>query len=302
MAGACPDRVYEAIRAGTPLDFAPVIDMHGHFGPSAVACARPMVDPERVGREMDLYGVAVVICSATSLGCAGSLGRANDEVLRAVRALPGRVLGYSTLSSTRPERNLDELERCYDQGLRCGVKMHRYDQPEYRITDKCLEPVFEFLSERRLIYLNHVLGTTEEIAELARRYPEMTILNGHGGELHARLGREFPNVYANSCSMMAHRSVEELVAHCGAEHLTLGSDFSLFQLGWGVGPVAYAEIPGADKLAILGGNAMKILSRMAWFRGDPPAGLRRHLAPASRSPGPRGQERPGEEGYLAPMQ
>jgi len=277
MAATSSDRVYEAIRAGKPLDFIPVIDIHGHFGPSTVACARPMVDPELVGREMDLYGLAAVAFSATAIGGAGSLSRANDEVLRLVRALPGRALGYCVLSATRPERNLDELGRCYDLGLRCGVKMHRYDQRDYRITDAFLGPVCAFLSERRLIYINHMLGTTKDIDTLARRYPDVTLVNGHGGLPHAQLGRELPNVYANSCSMMAHRSVEELVAECGAAHLTLGSDFSLFHLGWGVGPIAYAEIPEADKRAILGGNVMKILGRMTWFRDDPPAGLRQFL-------------------------
>jgi hypothetical protein len=92
----------------------------------------------------------------------------------------------------RPRGNLDELKRCFDLGLRCGVKMHRYHQPEYHITDAFLTPVCGFLNERRLIYINHHLGTDAQIAELAQRFPEMAILNGHGGIQHARLGSQHP--------------------------------------------------------------------------------------------------------------
>ena len=293
MATESRDRIYEAIRAGKPLDFTPVIDMHGHFGPSALVCGPSLVDPEKALREMDAYGAAAVCFSTISIGCAGSLARANDEVLRVVRALPGRALGYAVLSSTRPERNLDELRRCYDLGLRCGVKMHRYDQPPYRLTDAFLGPVFEFLGERRLIYLNHDLGPVDDLITVARRYPGVSFINGHGSAVHARLGMAYANIYANSCAMNWHRSVEDVVAECGSGHLTLGSDFSLMQLGFGLGQIAYAEITEADKRAILGGNAMRIFEGMEWFRDDPPAGLRRHAETEKRREPQRTQRAQG---------
>ena len=162
--------------------------------------------------------------------------------------------------------------------------MHRYDQPPYRLTDAFLAPIFEFLSERRLVYLNHDLGLVDDLITVARRYPQVTYVNGHGSVVHARLGQAYANIYANSCAMNWHRSVEELVAECGSGHLTLGSDFSLFQLGFGLGPIAYAEIPEADKRAILGGNAMRIFGGMEWFRSDPPAGLRKEGTEKRREP------------------
>ena len=263
------DRVHEAVRAGRRIDFATVIDTHGHFGtwPSANAfCGR---DADGVLRAMDAYGLDNVFFSTSLIGYGGSLSRANDEVLRVVKALPRRALGYCTLSSCRPERNLDELKRCFEMGLRLGVKMHRYHQPTYRLTDAFLQPIFEFLNERRLIYINHDLGPLDELRTVALRYPDIAFLSGHGALAHAEMGLQIPNIYANVCAMTEHRAVETLVNKCGSSHLLLGSDFCLFDASFGIGPVAFAKIPEEAKLDILGRNAQAILLRMEWFREEP---------------------------------
>ena len=259
------DRVIDAVRSARPLDFTPVIDTHGHFGAFHYLWVPGGDDPDAVLREMEAYGIRMACLSASGLAAAGALSRANDDVLRAVKRHPGRILGYCTLSSVRPERQLDELKRCYDLGLRVGVKMHRYNQPAYKLADKFLDPIFEFLSRRRLIYINHTLGPLDELREVARRWPDVTFLNGHGDVNYATLGADVPNVFANVCAMIQHGDIADLVRRCGAKHLLLGSDFGLFQAGFGIGPVAFADIPEEDKLDILGRNALAIFERMEWW-------------------------------------
>jgi predicted TIM-barrel fold metal-dependent hydrolase len=268
MIGQIQDRIHQAVLQGRPLDFTPVIDCHAHFGTWTDTTVPYRVDMDRVLRAMDAWGIDGVVFSASQPGYGGELAQANDPILAFVEAAPQRIMGYCTLSATRPERNLAELERCYDAGLRFGVKMHRYKQPEYAITDRFLDPVFEFLDERRLVYLNHSLGPLGVIRTAAGRWPGVTFMNGHGTIEVAGLARTTPNVRANVCAMIEYQQVAQLVRVHGSRHLLLGSDFNLFQPGFGIGPVAYARISEQDKRNILGLNALELMEKMAWYKGS----------------------------------
>jgi predicted TIM-barrel fold metal-dependent hydrolase len=271
------DRIHRALLAGRAIDFAPVIDCHGHFGQWSDTVVPDSLDHAKALRAMDAWGVDLVVLSAAEPGYGGDRSLANDRVIGFCRAAPERIMGYCTLSAHRPEGNLDELARCYDAGLRFGVKMHRYKQPAYRITDAFLDPVFAFLNERHLVYLNHTLGSMQEIRAAAERWPNVTFMNGHGTVEIAELAQSVPNVRANVCAMIYYRDIDRFVRAQGATNLLLGSDFNLFQLGFGIGPVAYAAIPEQDKRNILGLNAIEVMERMAWYvRDGPPPRLRRY--------------------------
>ena len=257
------DRIHQAVLQGRPLDFTPVIDCHAHFGTWENTTVPDSVDYDKVLRSMDAWGMDVVVFSTSHPGYGGALSEANDRVIAFVQAAPERIMGYCTLSANRPERNLAELKRCYDAGLRFGVKMHRYKQPEYAITDRFLDPVFEFLNERRLVYLNHSLGPLDVIRTAAERWPGVTFMNGHGTIDVAGLARTTPNV----CAMIYTQQVAQLVRAHGSRQLLLGSDFNLFQPGFGIGPVAYARISEQEKRNILGLNAIALMEKMAWYEG-----------------------------------
>ena len=271
------DRIHQALLTGRALDFTPVIDCHAHFGQWSSTAVPDSLDHAKALRAMDAWGIDIAIFSAAEPGYGGDLSLANDRVIDFVKAAPERIMGYCTLSASGPEGNLDELVRCYDAGLRIGVKMHRYKQPAYGITDAFLDPVFEFLNERHLIYLNHALGSMEEIRAAAERWPNVTFMNGHGSIEIAQLAQSVPNVRANVCGMLQYRDIDRFVRAQGAQNLLLGSDFNLFQPGFGIGPVAFAEISEEGKRSILGLNAIEVMKHMAWYvRDGPPPRLRRY--------------------------
>jgi predicted TIM-barrel fold metal-dependent hydrolase len=271
------DRIHRALLTGRAIDFAPVIDCHAHFGQWSNTAVPDSLDHAKALRAMDAWGIDLVFFSAAEPGHGGDLSLANDRVIGFVQAAPERIMGYCTLSAHRPEGNLDELARCYDAGLRIGVKMHRYKQPAYRITDAFLDPMFAFLNERHLIYLNHTLGSMEEIRTAAERWPNVTFMHGHGSIEIAELAQSVPNVRANVCAMAHYRDIDRFVNAHGAQSLLLGSDFNLFQLGFGIGPVAFAAISEQDKVSILGLNAIQVMKRMAWYvRDGPPPRLRQY--------------------------
>jgi predicted TIM-barrel fold metal-dependent hydrolase len=45
----------------------------------------------------------------------------------------------------------------------------------------------------------------------------------------------------------------------GADRLLFGSDLTDLPIGWGIGQIAYARIPEADKRLILGGNLRRLM-------------------------------------------
>jgi predicted TIM-barrel fold metal-dependent hydrolase len=263
------DPIHHTVLNGQPIE-VPVIDCHAHFGLWPNTTVPDSVDRAKVLRAMDAWGIDLVVFSASSPGYAGDLSSANDRVIDFVQAVPERIMGYCTLSANHPQGNLAELERCYDAGLRFGVKMHRYKQPAYKISDRFLDPVFAFLNERHLVYLNHDLGSLDEIRTAAERWPGVTFMNGHGSIEIAALAQAVPNVRANSCAMIHYGDIARLVEAHGSHSLLLGSDFNLFQPGFGIGPVAYAQISEDAKRDILGRNAIEIMKDMAWYSEDNP--------------------------------
>ncbi len=270
------DRIHEAVLSGRPIDFTPVIDSHCHFGTWLNTTVPDSLDFGKTLRDMDAWGIDLAIFAASEPGYGGDISLANDRVIEFVKVVPNRIMGYCTLSANRPGQNLDELKRSYEAGLRLGVKMHRYNQPAYAITDSFLDSVFEFLNEKRLIYINHSLGSLETIREAAERWPGITFMNGHGSIEIAGLARSVPNVRSNVCAMIYYGSIAQLVEAHGSQNLLLGSDFNLFYPGFGIGPVAYARIAEEDKLNILGLNAIKVLRRMEWYVNE---GLPTRLKP-----------------------
>jgi hypothetical protein len=94
-------------------------------------------------------------------------------------------------------------------------------------------------------------------------------MEGHFAESFANLTLKWPNFVDCTCAALGYREVEKQVRKMGrSDTLLVGSDFSLFTLAFGIGQVAYTDLPEADQRAILGLNAVRLLERTRWFRRD----------------------------------
>ncbi|HOS44140.1 MAG TPA: amidohydrolase family protein, partial [Armatimonadota bacterium] len=238
----------------------------GHFGPWAETLVPHALDDARVIAEMDRYGCDMVWMSTSNPGYAADLRTKNDDVLGFAARYPDRIIPYCTLSAHTPERNLAELQRCLDHGRCIGVKMHVYRQPAYSLRSDFLQPVLERLNAHRLVYLNHTFTSVPDLEWALRRYPEITFIGGHFSPGWHDLAVRYPNMRGCTCAAMAPESITHEYARLGRSDVMLvGSDFSLFQLGFGLGMVAYADIPEAAKADILGGNAIRLMERTGWF-------------------------------------
>jgi hypothetical protein len=102
------------------------------------------------------------------------------------------------------------------------------------------------------------------IAELARRYPEVTVICGHiggGGDWEWQIKglRDAPNAYADtSGSVVDEGMIEMAVEVMGTERLLFACDMSMTA---GVGKLRGAQISEDERTAIFGGNFERILAQ-----------------------------------------
>lgn len=257
--------IYQTVIEGRPLA-TPFIDIHGHFGPWSETTIPYALDRARVIAEMDRYGCDQVWMSASGPGFTDDLAVKNDYVFDFAREFPDRIIPYCTLSANCPRRAERELKRCLSLGRCIGVKMHRYCQEPYTLRSDFMQGVLEILQDRRMVYINHDLGDRGDVEWAVEKYPQVAFVAGHFSPDTNDLALEHPNLFDCACAAHSPDELEREVARLGrSDTMLVGSDFSLFHLGFGIGMVAYARMSENDKENILYLNALKLLRRMAWF-------------------------------------
>lgn len=205
------------------------------------------------------------------------LRKQNDDVLRAVTRFPERAFGFVYLSPKHVEASLAELDRCVRDGPMVGVKLwvaRRCDAPK-------LDPIVRRATELKAVVLQHTYlkatgnlpeeSTPTDLAELARRHPDATLICGHTGadwEIGIRAIRECGNVYADLCGSDPTAGFTEMaVRELGAERVLYGSDAGGRSFASQLAKVLGADIPEAAKRLILGENLKRLLMPILRLKG-----------------------------------
>jgi uncharacterized protein len=205
------------------------------------------------------------------------LRQANDEVLRAVRAFPNRALGFVYLNPKHTQTSLDELNRCVRDGPMVGVKLwvaQHCNAPE-------LDPLVNRATELRALVFQHTWlkitgnlpgeSTPMELAQLAARHPQATIVCGHSGgdwELGLRAIRPCPNVYADlGGGDPAAGFTEMAVRELGADRVVYGSDAGGRSFASQLAKVLGADIASSARRLILGQNLQRLLRPILQEKG-----------------------------------
>jgi uncharacterized protein len=193
----------------------------------------------------------------------------NDQVLRAIRAFPDRALGFVYLNPKHTQVSLDELNRCVRDGPMVGVKLwvaHRCNAPE-------LDPLIARAAELKAVIFQHTWlkitgnlpgeSTPMELAELATRHPQATLICGHSGgdwERGLRVIRPLKNISADLAGGDPTAGVTEMaVRELGAERVIYGSDVGGRSFASQLAKVFGADIPESAKRLILGENLKRLL-------------------------------------------
>lgn len=195
----------------------------------------------------------------------------NDAVLRAIRHYPDRAYGFVYLNPKHTQASLDELNRCVRDGPMVGVKLwvaQRCNAPE-------LDPIIDRARELNALVFQHTWlkitgnlpgeSTPMDLAELAQRHPEATLVCGHSGgdwEIGLRTIRPHKNLYADLAGGDPTNGFTEMaVRELGAERVLYGSDAPGRSFASQLGKVFGADIPDSAKRLILGENLRRLLRR-----------------------------------------
>jgi predicted TIM-barrel fold metal-dependent hydrolase len=252
---------------------ATVIDCHAHLFHHSRATWSD--DDRKLIDAADALGIDQLCCSILTPrrpATVDGFRDCNRWVAEAQLRFPGRVRGYCYVNPGHQREALDEIRRCVREHGFVGVKLYN----EYRCTDPVVFPIVELAIELGVPILHHAghshyfvpeqphISDGARLAELARRYPEATLICAHicgGGdwEWTIKALRNAPGVFLDtSGSVTDDGVVETAVRILGADRLLFGCDMSMTA---SAGRILGAEIPPRDKTRILGENMQRILNR-----------------------------------------
>lgn len=265
-----------------------IVDIHIHPWHQVSSLVTPAVMAEIHCQQMDLAGVAVSgILGKVSPGQTPEQVIAGNDYTRAtVAAYPGRLYGLCYIDPTHPSGFVrKELDRCLSQPEFRGIKL----EIDVCCRDKRLNRVMEKAGEYGVPVLHHSwyinlwsqneamhklqAGRSEahDIADLARRFPDIAIVMAHleGSGIRGVLDvADCPNVVIDtSGSQPFTGTLEYAVRKIGAGRILYGSDLygrsSAAQLGRVLGAglsraalkqILYANADKLYKLGALGGE------------------------------------------------
>jgi hypothetical protein len=251
-----------------------VIDAHVHLGDGLRA--------EELLEMMDETGVHKAVVFVTpfrwSLPDKDNYFNTNDYIAEAQQNCPDRLIGFACVNP-HSHRAVAELHRCIDKlGLR-GLKLHPENHCftlDSLIGSEFMDTLQTLQREtgRKLPVLSHgmtTMGCTpDQFASLARRYPDVPIIMGHGAGFQnlyfpsIRPVKELHNLFADTAMTTVDDSrLIEVTRIVGAEKVIFGSDHwsreqkNLYGNFFFVLERAFPD-PEQRRL-ILGGNIAKVL-------------------------------------------
>lgn len=249
------------------------IDIHTH----------PLLRDDRRGREgaseliarAQAHGIRHIVVLGDVLGFGRlpteeQLRIINDDTFWLMRRYPDFVTGFCHLNPTLGERAIRrETERCVARGFR-GIKLEIANNAR----DACMKPLMAEARRHGLPVLQHAWSMTkikqrsyhtdpEDVATLARRWPDVRIIMAHltGCGVRGVLAvMDCPNVVIDTSGAAPEAGiVEYAVAQLGAERVLYGSDAPIRDFGVALARITGSRLNAATQRKILHDNARALL-------------------------------------------
>lgn len=254
-------------------------DLHVHL--SGVAGLTPEERAGELLRHADRMGIER-LCIYMGLKWSqdpspDDLVKQNDEVLRALKAHPDRLLGFVYASAKHIDVSLKELERCVAEGPMVGVKLW----VAHRCADPAIDPLIRRAADLKAVLFQHTWfksngnypgeSTPDDLVTLAARHPDVPIICGHTGgdwERGIRAIRHQTNLLADLAGSDTTAGLTEMaVRELGEDRVIYGSDAGGRSFATQLAKVHGAQVSDAVKQKIFSGNLIRLLSPILAAKG-----------------------------------
>lgn len=246
-----------------------IIDAHVHFPPGG-----RVEDLDELMEAAERYNIGKICMS--SLGPSwkhvpdtSAFIAANREVKFAMDRYPNRVLGFAYVNPLFTRDAIREFKTCMDDFHMNGLKLW----VSCRCTEPAVYPLIEMAIEYKVPCLIHSWAkatgnlpgesTPQDVAELAKSFPEAKIIMAHIGgdwEIGIKAVKKLKNVLVDTSGTICETGmIEYAVKILGAERIVYGSDAPGTDFSSQIWKIKAADINEEEKTLILGGNMKKIL-------------------------------------------
>jgi len=198
-----------------------------------------------------------------------------DAVLAPLRQWGDMLIPMMRLNPTDVSGSLDALNRWMRDGPMAGVYFASSNQASLPCNHHNFDPLVQRIDELGGVIMQHTWfktggkdsvgeSTPSELAELAKRFPEIEFVCAHAGgewEKGLRAIRAYPNVLAETSGFDATAGfIDMAVRELGADRIVFGSHLPSRALGTELSKVLNAEISDDARKKILGANLRRLLS------------------------------------------
>ena len=151
----------------------------------SAVCLADMADPALVKAWLDQmarHGIVHAVIAPADAHAAVYNEEGNALISRLVRRYPQQLSGLAVANPWRGPKAVRLLEKAFERGMK-GLYLHPPRQG-FRLTETIVDPLLKICSRRRKpVYAytgTPICSEPFQLAELARRFPEVTFIMGHG--------------------------------------------------------------------------------------------------------------------------
>ena len=169
-----------------------------------------------------------------------NINAGNDAVINAVNADPERFVGFARVDPWQGDDAIREIRRTVGQGGLRGVFMDPWED-HFSVAAPMLDPIVQTAHALDIPVMiaggYPQFAHPSQIAALARRHPDTTIIATHGGQINISgllLGdaqimlKTAPNVIINTSGVYREDYLEDSIAEFGTHRVIFGSGAPIF--------------------------------------------------------------------------